>query len=198
MVSYNRLNIEEIDDSLPRFTKENFNKIDQHYHHKTEQIHIVGEYAKRRIKNYESALAYVNDYFSQPYEEFLAKYFPRRKKEISRPLTPERFKKIVGELDIDQRIIVDDNKSDYILVLAGPGSGKTKVLVHKIASLLLLEDIKPEQFLMLTFSKAASLEFRTRARKLVPEYSGLIKITTFHGFCFQLMGQLGDLKNQKM
>ena len=61
----------------------------------------------------------------------------------------------MGELDIDQRIIVDDNKSDYILVLAGPGSGKTKVLVHKIASLLLLEDIKPEQFLMLTFSKAA-------------------------------------------
>ncbi len=197
MVSYNRLNIEEIDSSLPRFTKENFDKMDQHYHHKTEQIHIVGEYAKRRLQNYESALAYVNDYFSQPYEEFLAKYFPRRKKEISRPLTPERFKKIAGELDIDQRSIVDDNKSDNILVLAGPGSGKTKVLVHKIASLLLLEDIKPEQFLMLTFSKAASLEFRARARKLVPEYSGLIKITTFHGFCFQLMGQLGDLKKSE-
>jgi ATP-dependent DNA helicase RecQ len=197
MVSYNRLNVEEIDNTIPKFTKENFYKMDQHYHHKTEQIHIVGEYAKRRVQNYESALAYVNDYFSQPYEEFLSKYFPRRKNEISRPLTPERFKQIVGELDIDQRSIVDDNKSDNILVLAGPGSGKTKVLVHKIASLLLLEDIKPEQFLMLTFSKAASLEFRARARKLVPEYSGLIKITTFHGFCFQLMGQLGDLKKSE-
>lgn len=197
MVSYNRLNIEEIDNSIPRFTSDNFKKMGQHYHHKTEQIHIVGEYAKRRLQNYESALAYVNDYFSQPYEEFLAKYFPRRKKEISRPLTPERFKKIAGELDIDQRSIVDDNQSENILVLAGPGSGKTKVLVHKIASLLLLEDIKPEQFLMLTFSKAASLEFRARARKLVPEYSGLIKITTFHGYCFQLMGQLGDLKKSE-
>ncbi|TXD83230.1 RecQ family ATP-dependent DNA helicase [Subsaximicrobium wynnwilliamsii] len=197
MVSYNRLNIEDIDRSLPRFTLENFNKMSQHYLHKTEQIHIVGEYAKRRLKNYESALAYVNDYFSQPYEEFLAKYFPRRKMEISRPVTPERFKKIAGELDIDQRSIVDDNKSDNILVLAGPGSGKTKVLVHKIASLLLLEDIKPEQFLMLTFSKAASLEFRARARELVPEYTGLIKITTFHGFCFQLLGQLGDLKKSE-
>ena len=197
MVTYNRLNIEEIDSSLPRFTLENFDKMSQHYHHKTEQIHIVGEYAKRRLQNYESALGYVNDYFSQPYEEFLAKYFPRRKMEISRPLTPKRFKEIAGELDVDQRSIVDDNKSDNILVLAGPGSGKTKVLVHKIASLLLLEDIKPEQFLMLTFSKAASLEFRARARKLVPEYSGLIKITTFHGFCFQLLGQLGDLKKSK-
>lgn len=197
MVFYNRLNIEEINSSIPRFTNENFKKLDQHYHHKTEQIHIIGEYAKKRLQNYETALAYVNDYFSQPYEEFLAKYFPRRKKEISRPLTPERFKIIAGELDIDQRSIVDDNKSDNILVLAGPGSGKTKVLVHKIASLLLLEDIKPGQFLMLTFSKAASLEFRARARKLVPEYSGLIKITTFHGYCFQLMGQLGDLKKSE-
>ena len=197
MVSYNRLNIEEINSTLPRFTKENFSKIDDYYHHKTEQIHIVGEYAKRRLQNYESALAYLNDYFSQSYEEFISKYFPKRKTEISRPLTPERFKKIAGELDIDQSNIVNDNKSDNILVLAGPGSGKTKVLVHKIASLLLLEDIKPEQFLMLTFSKAAALEFRTRARKLVPEFSGLIKITTFHGFCFQLMGQLGDLKKSE-
>ncbi len=197
MVSYNRLNIEEINDALPKFTNENFKKMDQHYHHKTEQIHIVGEYAKRRLQNYESALAYVNDYFSQPYEEFLSKYFPRRKKEIGTPLTPTRLKEIIGELDTDQSRIVNDGKSTNILVLAGPGSGKTKVLVHKIASLLLLEDIKPEQFLMLTFSKAASLEFRARARKLVPEYSGLIKITTFHGFCFQLLGQLGDLKKSQ-
>jgi ATP-dependent DNA helicase RecQ len=197
MVSYNRLNIEQINDSLPRFTNENFKKISQHYLHKTEQIHIVGEYAKRRLQNYESALAYVNDYFSQPYEEFLSKYFPRRKKEIGTPLTPSRLKKIIGELDTDQSRIVNDGKSNNILVLAGPGSGKTKVLVHKIASLLLLEDIKPEQFLMLTFSKAASLEFRARARKLVPEYAGLIKITTFHGFCFQLMGQLGDLEKSE-
>ena len=197
MVYYNRLNIEEIDGSIPKFTLENFKKMDDHYHHKTEQIHIVGEYAKRRLQNYESALAYVNDYFSQPYEEFLAKYFPRRKKEISTPITPNRLKEIVGDLDTDQTKIVNDGKSENILVLAGPGSGKTKVLVHKIASLLLLEDIKPEQFLMLTFSKAASLEFRARNRKLVPEYLGLIKITTFHGFCFQLLGQLGDLKKSE-
>lgn len=197
MVSYNRLNIEEIDGSIPRFTLDNFKRMEDHYHHKTEQIHIVGEYAKRRIQNYEAALTYVNEYFSLPYEEFLAKYFPRRKKEIGTPLTPNRLKEILGDLDIDQAKIVNDGRSDNILVLAGPGSGKTKVLVHKIASLLLLEDIKPEQFLMLTFSKAASLEFRTRTRKLVPEYSGLIKITTFHGFCFQLMGQLGDLIKSK-
>jgi len=50
---------------------------------------------------------------------------------------------------------------------------------------------------MLTFSKAASLEFKTRAYEIVPEYAGFIKIITFHGFCFQLMGILGDLKKSE-
>lgn len=197
MVFYNRLNLEEIDKSKPKFLNADFENIAQHYLHKTEQIHIVGEYAKRRLENYEAALTFVNDYFSMDYIDFLTKYFPNRTNEISRPLTPKRLKEIIGELDTDQTRIVNDGKSENILVLAGPGSGKTKVLVHKIASLLLLEDIKPEQFLMLTFSKAASLEFKSRAWKLVPEYAGFIKITTFHSFCFQLLGMLGDLNKSK-
>jgi ATP-dependent DNA helicase RecQ len=197
MVVYNKLNIEEIRDDIKFFTVKNYEKMKQHYMHKTEQIHIVGEYAKKRLQDYEAALSFVNDYFSKPYEEFLAQYFPRRKKEISTPLTPKRLQEITKELDLDQLKIMRDGSSKNILVLAGPGSGKTKVLVHKIASLLLLEDIKPEQFLMLTFSKAASLEFRFRTRELVPEYANLINITTFHGFCFQLVGQMGSLEKSQ-
>ncbi|WP_308993910.1 RecQ family ATP-dependent DNA helicase [Mariniflexile litorale] len=194
MVSYNKLNISDVDRSKRVFTVDNYSKIKEFYLHKTEQIHIVGEYAKKCVQNYESALAYVNDYFTLDYEEFLARYFPHsKKKEIQRSITPKRFVEIIGDLDTDQSNVIEDNKSDNILVYAGPGSGKTKVLVHKIASLLLIEDIKPEQFMMLTFSKAAALEFKHRVRNLVPEYSGLIRITTFHGFCFQLLGQLGDL-----
>ena len=109
-------------------------------------------------------------------------------------MTPERFLEIVKDLDEDQKLILEDQSSKAILVLAGPGSGKTKVLVHKVAQMLLLEDVKPEQFMMLTFSKAASLEFRYRINALVPEYRGLIKISTFHGFCFELLGQLGDME----
>ncbi|MEO9887061.1 MAG: RecQ family ATP-dependent DNA helicase [Balneola sp.] len=198
MVSYNKLNIEQIKaKEKPLYKVDDYAKMEAHYQHKTEQIHIVGEYAKKCVENYDSALAYVNDYFTLEYEEFLARYFPRRISEIRRPLTPERFKEVIRDLDTDQTKVLSDSKSNHIMVLAGPGSGKTKLLVHKIASLLLLEDIKPEQFLMLTFSKSASLEFRYRTRKLVPEFAGLIKITTFHGFCFELLGQLGDLVKSK-
>ncbi len=193
MVSYNKLNISEVDIERRTFTVEDYDKMKEFYLHRTEQIHIVGEYAKKCVENYEAALTYVNDYFTLDYEEFLARYFPRKKQEIQRSITPKRFVEIIGDLDTDQSKVINDNKSDKILVYAGPGSGKTKVLVHKIASLLLIEDIKPEQFLMLTFSKAAALEFKQRVRQLIPEYAGLIKISTFHGFCFQLLGQLGDL-----
>lgn len=193
MVSYNKFNISDVDIKKKHFRIDHYSKMRDFYLHKTEQIHIVGEYAKKCIENYESALTYVNDYFTLTYEEFIARYFPKKKREIQRSITPKRFAEIIADLDTDQSQVINDNKSSNILVYAGPGSGKTKVLVHKIASLLLIEDIKPEQFLMLTFSKAAEIEFKQRVRQLIPEYSGLIKINTFHSFCFQLLGQLGDL-----
>ena len=53
-------------------------------------------------------------------------------------MTPERFLEIVKDLDEDQKLILEDQSSKAILVLAGPGSGKT-VLVHKVAQMLLLK-----------------------------------------------------------
>ena len=46
---------------------------------------------------------------------------------------------------------------------------------------------------MLTFSKSAAIEFRSRVNKIIPELGRYIKISTFHGFCFEILGQLGDL-----
>ena len=62
---------------------------------------------------------------------------------------------------------MSDKDSRGIVVAAGPGSVKTRVLVHKLASLLLLEDVKHEQLLMLTFSRAAATEFKQRLMELI-------------------------------
>lgn len=193
MVIYQRLNVERVNkDPRKRYTQEDYGHLRLHYQNRVEQIHVVGEYARKRTESAQAALAYVDDYFKLDHKAFIRKYFPKRETEITRPITRERFSALVGDLDTDQTAVVAD-QSNHILVAAGPGSGKTRVLVHKVANLLLLEDVKPEQFLMLTFSKAAALEFRSRIHALVPEFRGLIKITTFHGLCFELLGQLGDL-----
>ena len=93
--------------------------------------------------------------------------------------------------------IIKDNKSKYIVVAAGPGSGKTRVLVHKLASLLLMEDVKHEQLLMLTFSRAAATEFKKRLIKLIGNAASFVEIKTFHSFCFDLLGFVGDLEKSK-
>jgi ATP-dependent DNA helicase RecQ len=192
MVSYNKFNIEDIDKSKINFKKENYENLRVHYEHKIEQIHIVGKYASQRLFSYKSAMDYVNDYFTMDFPLFRAKYFKGKLKELARPMTDAKFKKIVNHLDPVQLGVVNDN-AENILIQAGPGSGKTTVLVHKIANMLLMEDVKPEQFLMLTFSKAAAIEFKSRIRKIIPEYANLIEISTFHSFCFKLLGELGDL-----
>ena len=109
-------------------------------------------------------------------------------------MTPAKFKQLFGELSPTQLKIINDNESKYIVVAAGPGSGKTRVLVHKLASLLLMEDVKHEQLLMLTFSRAAVTEFKKRLYKLIGNAASFVDIKTFHAYCFDLLGKVGNLE----
>lgn len=65
------------------------------------------------------------------------------------PVTKEQLTRILKDLNDEQKAIFEDKTSDAILVLAGPGSGKTKTLARKIASLITIENANPEYFLML-------------------------------------------------
>ena len=93
--------------------------------------------------------------------------------------------------------IISDKDSRCIVVGAGPGSGKSRVLVHKLASLLLLEDVKHEQLLMLTFSRAAATEFKQRLMELIGNVAHFVEIKTFHSYCFDLLGRIGNLEDAK-
>jgi ATP-dependent DNA helicase RecQ len=196
LVVYNRLTIERVEqDNKKRYKVEDYQKLSQFYANKVQQIHIVGEYAKKMISDYKDALQFVEDYFQLNYTSFLNKYFKgSRQNEIKRNLTPAKFRQLFGELSPTQLKIITDNETKYIVVAAGPGSGKTRVLVHKLASLLLMEDVKHEQLLMLTFSRAAATEFKKRLLKLIGNAANYIEIKTFHSYCFDLLGKVGSLE----
>lgn len=68
------------------------------------------------------------------------------------------------------------------------------MLVHKLAALLLLEDVKHEQLLMLTFSRAAATEFKKRLIELIGNAANFVEIKTFHSYCFDLLGKIGSLE----
>ena len=147
LVVYNALTIERTEqNNKKQYTKDDYQKLNQFYESKVQQIHIVGEYAQRMIDDYKNALQFVEDYFHLNYDSFLNKYFKgSRQNEIKRNITPAKFRQLFGELSPTQLKIINDNEARHIVVAAGPGSGKTKVLVHKLASLLLMEDVKHEQ-----------------------------------------------------
>ncbi|ULQ55830.1 RecQ family ATP-dependent DNA helicase [Flavihumibacter rivuli] len=196
IVTYNKIQIERIEkNNKVQYKKEDYAQLEEYYKQKAEQIHIVGEYAKRMANNYEDAINFTEDYFSLPYDRFIRKYFPGEKaRDLKMRISPEKFKRIFGSLDPRQLSIINDKDHQHIIVAAGPGSGKTRILVSKMASLLLMEDIKHEQLLMLTFSRAAAMEFKKRLLELIGPVAHYVEIKTFHAYCFDLLGRQGNLE----
>ena len=194
LVLYNAMAIKRTKELRLRYKQEDYRMLNEFYKQKIQQIHIVGEYANLMVRDYNAALQYVQDYFQMDYHRFISKYFKgNREAEIERNVTPSKYRKLFGMLSKRQKEIVDDHESRCIVVAAGPGSGKTRVLVHKLASLLLLEDVKHEQLLMLTFSRAAATEFKQRLMQLIGNAAHFVEIKTFHSYCFDLLGRVGNL-----
>ena len=194
LVLYNAMAIKRTKELRLRYKQEDYRMLNEFYKQKIQQIHIVGEYANLMVRDYNAALQYVQDYFQMDYHRFISKYFKgNREAEIERNVTPSKYRKLFGMLSKRQKDIIDDHESRCIVVAAGPGSGKTRVLVHKLASLLLLEDVKHEQLLMLTFSRAAATEFKQRLMQLIGNAAHFVEIKTFHSYCFDLLGRVGNL-----
>ncbi len=78
-----------------------------------------------------------------------------------------------------------------VLVLAGAGSGKTRVLTHRICWLLKTEDISPFNILAVTFTNKAAREMRRRIEELLPFPIDGLWVGTFHGLCYRLLRSHG-------
>lgn len=74
-----------------------------------------------------------------------------------------------------------------LLILAGPGTGKTRTLTHRLAYLLLRRGLAPESVLAVTFTHRAAGEMQDRLRKLVPTVAERVWVTTFHGLGWRLL-----------
>src|SRR5262245_28584821 len=88
-------------------------------------------------------------------------------------------------LDEFQSAAVDHDRGPAI-VLAGPGSGKTRVIVERAVRLIDQGRAQPDQILILTFSRKAATDLRERVAARLQRSYASFPITTFHGFCFSL------------
>lgn len=179
---------EKMSEKVP-YRKEHYNASFKIFmEQKIANIHILQAFLDSFVRNGEnSAKAFMRDYFSLSKRDFI-KAHKIDEKFIKSPISKELLNKIILDLNDSQRKILEDTSS-AIMIFAGPGSGKTKTLVHKMAHLLTKEDKKSENFLMLAHSRIAVLEFRARLYSLLGEQALGVKILTFHSFALSLLGE---------
>jgi len=94
---------------------------------------------------------------------------------------------IIDDLNEAQRAAVTAPSSSSTLVLAGAGSGKTRVLVHRIAWMIQVEGVSPWGVLSVTFTNKAAREMKHRIEDLLGQPAGGMWVGTFHGLAHRLL-----------
>lgn len=103
-----------------------------------------------------------------------------------------KYEDIYRNLNENQKIAVDTIDGS-VMVVAGPGTGKTQVIGARVASILKNSDTNPENIICLTFTDAATTALRIRLNKFIGSESYRINVFTYHGFCNSVIQENKDL-----
>ena len=173
------------------FSRADFEPLALHYQGQVLQIHVMVEFAERGLAAMSEALRLAMDYFALTEERFLARWLPGRDREIGRQTTPASWRAIVESLrnPLQQRIVADERERTNVLVLAGPGSGKTRVLVHRIAWLIRVRRENARGILALAYNRHAAVDIRRRVTKMIGDDARGVTVLTCHALAMRLAGQ---------
>lgn len=172
------------------FIKADFEPLKIHYDEQVFQIHVIAEYAQRALQAMADAIRMAMDYFRLPQQEFIHTWLPQREKELSRQTTPESWHTVVEALNnpVQQRIVADDREQTNVLILAGPGAGKTRVLVHRIAYLVRAKRENPSGIIALAYNRHAAVDIRRRLAELISDDARGVTVMTCHALAMRLVG----------
>ena len=172
------------------FANADFEPLALHYKGQVLHVHVMAEFAARGRAAMSDALRLAMDYFTMQEGAFLARWLPGRDREIGRQTTPASWQAIVRSLNnpVQQRIVADDREQTNVLVLAGPGSGKTRVLVHRIAWLIRVRRENARSILPLAYNRHAAVDVRRRLGELLGDDARGVTVLTCHALAMRLAG----------
>ncbi len=105
---------------------------------------------------------------------------------MSKNMSSSKFESLYKNLNSEQRQAVD-NVDGPMIVIAGPGTGKTSILTLRIANILRKTDTSPENILALTFTESGVHSMRKKLKEIVGTAAYRIPIYTFHSFCNEII-----------
>ncbi len=179
----------DTDASRRQFSKADYAELALHYKDKTIQIHVVAEYAKLALGKLQEAKRFIDEYFSLNWQEFVRRWFAGRKDVLELATTEAAHRRILTDLrNPAQQAIVAAPPEGSQLVLAGPGAGKTRVIVHRIAWLLRECMVQPDEIMVLTYNRSAAAEVRSRLWQLVGADAAGVAVQTLHSLAMRLTG----------
>src|SRR3989339_14219 len=106
-------------------------------------------------------------------------------------MTSDAFQEAYDKLNAQQKHAVDYIEGP-VMVIAGPGTGKTQILTLRIANILIKTQINPENILALTYSESAAFEMRGRLSGIIGTPAFRAEISTFHSFANNIIRSYPD------
>ncbi|AYV37641.1 RecQ family ATP-dependent DNA helicase [Aeromonas veronii] len=172
-----------------QYNKADYQPLEHHYRQKVIQIHVMNEYARISLEHFKKAKKLVTDYFSMEADKFLGHYFKGRNKILELATSEHSWKRIVEDLhNRAQEQIVQAPPEQNLLVLAGPGSGKSKVIIHRCAYLMRVKQVTPSKIMLLCYNHNAAMSLRRRLTELLGRDGARVSVFTFHGLAMSLTG----------
>ena len=172
-----------------QYTAEQYEPIRHHYKERIFQVHVMSEYAARGMRRVQEALDLVLAYFTLDRTTFVKTIFPGQKWLLEMATTASSYRSIVENLgDKRQEEIITAAPTKNMLILAGPGSGKTRTVVHRCAYLLRIKRVKPQSILVCCFNHKAAVELRRRLYALVGKDSRGVTVQTYHALALRILG----------
>ncbi len=172
-----------------RYQTADYRPLEHHYQERILQVHVMGEYARQGLEHIREARALVVAYFTLEKPAFIRRFLSTRPDLLAHATTALSYERIVTALGNEAQIrIVTAPIHRNLLILAGPGSGKTRTVVHRCAYLLRVERVRPQSVLVCCFNRSAAIELRRRLTDLVGADARGVTIQTYHGLALRLLG----------
>ena len=172
-----------------KYKAADYQPLEHHYKERVLQVHVMSEYARLGLERIQAALELVLAYFTLAKDEFLRRYFQAKPDLLQHATTAHSFQRIVTDLASPAQIkVVTAPPARNMLILAGPGSGKTRTVVHRCAYLLRVERVRPQSVLVCCFNRHAAIELRRRLNELVGDDARGVTVLTYHALAMRLLG----------